>query len=922
MEGCSQAVSLRGTSAVVGDNGCDGATDPGPDTPKTTVDAAILGFRNTHPAWDDDPESDLRILRDRHVIRLARRLHCDRFVAAARCKLWWMTPTWGAGGDALVNSSSSTEAGIPAETQFVLFELNGGSAHVAAVPIISDGFRCTLSGHVNDCRNTDDDDDDETDGTPHGTPGDGTPGDGTKRCVLALVAESNCERETCDGVDAALVLACSDSPFRAVEAAMAVASEAMNGTFRLRTQKVAPPVVDVFGWCTWDAFYHAVTPAGVEAGVAALADGGIPPRFVIIDDGWQSVAPDPQFKKRVDHISDHPRTKPDFIDKPHVTEVVEFGRGDAGGGALAWAGGALASGLEYAYWNALHSVAYNSLTWNVAKFLVDWVFSPVIRGAFSTMSCFNHRVSAIHANVKFQDEAGRASDDSPSVKRVKGRGTKRKSPTADGGMVVGGEDGFGRVISRIKALGVQSVYCWHALFGYWGGLHPFERGVSRFRPKVVLPRHTPGLLSVEPSQAWDPISVGGVGTADPEKLAEFYEELHLYLADAGVDGVKVDGQAMVGGLGRGLGGGPNLARHLHAALEKSVKRHFPTNGLINCMCHSTENIFNFGDSALARVSDDFYPTNNASHTVHLANVAYISTFMGEVVVPDWDMFHSLGDAGPLHAAARAVGGCPVYVSDAPGKHDFNLLRQLVFPSGKVLRAKLPGRPTRDCLYADTCRDGVSSLKVWNRNDIGGVVGCFNIQGAAWSRRKGIFVFQHSDAGDVPSVVASVRPEDVEGMVTGTADGSNEEFVIQAHRTRSLSLLKPGQRMPDLLLGPKEWEVYTVCKVLVAGAVKWAPVALDQMLNGGGALESCSLTLAHGVKEGAAKGKGGKGGGRAGVVGETTLYGCGALVCYSSVEPIEVEVDGARVRAKWRASDGNLIVPLGPREGTHAVVVRF
>ena len=50
------------------------------------------------------------------------------------------------------------------------------------------------------------------------------------------------------------------------------------------------------------------------------------------------------------------------------------------------------------------------------------------------------------------------------------------------------------------------------------------------------------------------------------------------------------------------------------------------------------------------------------------------------------------------------------------------------------------------------------------------------------------------------------------------------------------------------------------------------------------------------------------------MGETTLYGCGALVCYSSVEPIEVEVDGARVRAKWRASDGNLIVPLGPRGG--------
>jgi len=79
--------------------------------------------------------------------------------------------------------------------------------------------------------------------------------------------------------------------------------------------------------------------------------------------------------------------------------------------------------------------------------------------------------------------------------------------------------------------------------------------------------------------------------------------------------IQVDGQAVVGGLGQGLGGGPALARDLHASLEASVVRNFPSNGLINCMCHSTENIFNFSGSALARVSDDFYPTNPASHTV-------------------------------------------------------------------------------------------------------------------------------------------------------------------------------------------------------------------------------------------------------------------------------------------------------------------
>ena len=248
--------------------------------------------------------------------------------------------------------------------------------------------------------------------------------------------------------------------------------------------------------------------------------------------------------------------------------------------------------------------------------------------------------------------------------------------------------------------------------------------------------------------------------------------------------MKVDGQAVVGGLGRGHGGGPALAKKLHEMLERSVRTHFPTNGLINCMCHSSENILRFSESNLARVSDDFYPTNRASHTVHVANVTYNSVFMGEIVTPDWDMFQShCGEAGALHAAARAVGGCPVYVSDAPGKHDFALLRKLVFPSGKVLRASLPGRPTRDCVFADPCADGATALKIWNRNerDGCGVVGAFNVQGASWSRAKGIFV--ESVKGDAEdTVVAEIRPGDVETLRglslesgrSGTGSGTGTE----------------------------------------------------------------------------------------------------------------------------------------------------
>ncbi|KAI3842556.1 hypothetical protein MKX03_034422 [Papaver bracteatum] len=94
---------------------------------------------------------------------------------------------------------------------------------------------------------------------------------------------------------------------------------------------------------------------------------------------------------------------------------------------------------------------------------------------------------------------------------------------------------------------------------------------------------------------------------------------------------------------------------------------------------------------------------------------------------------SLHPAAEYHGAARAVGGCAIYVSDKPGHHNFNLLKKLVLPDGSVLREKLPGRPTRDCLFVDPARDGTSLLKVWNVKKNSGMVGVFNCQGAGWCR---------------------------------------------------------------------------------------------------------------------------------------------------------------------------------------------
>lgn len=63
-------------------------------------------------------------------------LVCQRFLACARCKLWWMTPEWGI-----------RALHIPPETQFMLIQVSEDGPYVIALPLIdSQTFRSTLRG--------------------------------------------------------------------------------------------------------------------------------------------------------------------------------------------------------------------------------------------------------------------------------------------------------------------------------------------------------------------------------------------------------------------------------------------------------------------------------------------------------------------------------------------------------------------------------------------------------------------------------------------------------------------------------------------------------------------------------------------------------------------------------------------------------
>lgn len=250
---------------------------------------------------------------------------------------------------------------------------------------------------------------------------------------------------------------------------------------------------------------------------------------------------------------------------------------------------------------------------------------------------FTRRLTGVGANSKFSSPTSTAEDYVATPASAKG------PPESSSDLA--------SVVDHLRSVhGVAWVICWHALSGYWAGVSWESSAMARYGPQCVIGAPTQGAVEVEPSASWNPAVLGGVGWV--EDLEGLFEDMHAYLAGAGVAGVKVDAQAGLGLVGQGNGGGPAGLARAHAALEASVARHFPGNAVLNCMCHSTENIYSWDKTALARVSDDFYPTDLATHRPHIAACAYNSFFLAGLINPDWDMFQSRHVAAELHAIAR------------------------------------------------------------------------------------------------------------------------------------------------------------------------------------------------------------------------------------------------------------------------------
>eukprot|EP01084_Bolivina_argentea_P146734 256850_1 len=178
---------------------------------------------------------------------------------------------------------------------------------------------------------------------------------------------------------------------------------------------------------------------------------------------------------------------------------------------------------------------------------------------------------------------------------------------------------------------------------------------------------------------------------------------------------------------------------------------------------------------------------------------------------DWDMFQTnLGVPSQVHAAARAISGGPVYISDRPGECNSVILSSVVLDDGKKrLKSLIPemvlyifmlpppiyccttelllnemityfmyiyagsvpipagnALPISRTIFCDPQSDPKTLLTIWNKNPVNGhgVLGAFKIYGSSWDPIKQMYMAIPGNTDGSTAIKGSLFPCDCYSLV--------------------------------------------------------------------------------------------------------------------------------------------------------------
>ncbi|PON61747.1 Glycosyl hydrolase [Parasponia andersonii] len=746
------------------------------------------------------------------------------FLSIFRFKTWWSTMWVG-------NSGSDLQM----ETQWVLLDVPEIKSYVIIIPIIEGSFRSAFhpgsDGHVMIC------------------------------------AESGSSQVKASRFDAIAYVHASDNPYTLMKEAYSAIRVHLD-TFKLFEEKRAPNLVDKFGWCTWDAFYLTVEPVGIFHGVKEFDEGGVAPRFLIIDDGWQSI--------NIDGEDPNEDAKNLVLGGTQMTarlyrldECKKF-RNYKGGSLL---------GPETPKFDPKKPKLLISKAIEIEHAQKDR--DKAIQSGATDVSEFEHKIQKLKQEL---DEifGGEALTEGCRSCSCKAENYGMKAFTRD---------------LRTRFKGLDDIYVWHALCGAWGGVRP---GSTHLDSKVVSCKLSPGLDGTMSDLAVVKIVEGGIGLVNPNQGGDFYDSMHSYLAKVGITGVKVDVIHTLEYVPEEYGGRVELAKAYYKGLTNSLEKNFNGSGLISSM-QQCNDFFFLGTKqiSMGRVGDDFWfqdPNGDPMGVywlqgVHMIHCAYNSMWMGQIIQPDWDMFQSDHLCAKFHAGSRAICGGPVYVSDSVGGHDFDLLKKLVYPDGTIPKCQHFALPTRDCLFKNPLFDKKTILKIWNFNKYGGVIGAFNCQGAGWDpkeqRIKG-----YSECYKPMSGSVHVSEIEWDQKLEAAQMGKAEEYVVYLSEAGELRLMTPKSDAIKFTIQPSTFEIFSFVPVEKLGSsIKFAPVGLTDMFNSGGTIQELDYKPSG-----------------AGFGAHIKVKGGGNFLAYSSKSPKKCRLNGADVGFEC-STDGKLALSI-------------
>jgi raffinose synthase len=303
---------------------------------------------------------------------------------------------------------------------------------------------------------------------------------------------------------------------------------------------------------------------------------------------------------------------------------------------------------------------------------------------------------------------------------------------------------------------IKEFLVWHTYNGFWCGLKKesfpdYEIGSESF----YIPERLHELMkSIEES---DNTATAGMNfyptniiTHDTgfikNDLFRFYFDFYSYLRQQGVDGTKLDAMSWIECFGQNKGGRVRMMQQLVSSLEASSYLNF-NNEHINCSCCSNDFIYNTLKSNVTRSSTDYFPDIPQSHGNHVFTNAHTCYWMGEIILPDWDMFQSGNTAGEYHAMSKAISGGPVYFTDEIGMQKKEIINRLSTNDGRLGLCTRPALITIDSLFVDPAKEH-KPVKIFNYNKYSYVIGAFN---CTYEKEKKVKVQGRAGAGDIYNI---------------------------------------------------------------------------------------------------------------------------------------------------------------------------